>query len=195
MKLAEEHHKFLREYIPDHTHLEIVEEFNKRYPEINFTYNQSRAYVKNHKIKTASDGRFKKGQDSWNKGKKMSKEFCEKSRATQFKKGNVPHNHVPVGTIAVTTDGYKKIKISEPNVWKLYSRYIWEENNGPIPKGCKIIHVNGDRLDDRIENLDIISSSDMARINSTKLFGKNEDINKCVINLSKLNSKIADKSK
>ena len=44
------------------------------------------------------------------------------------------------------------IKIGE-NKWVEKSRYVWEQYNGKIPKGFIIHHINGNALDDRIENL------------------------------------------
>jgi len=32
-------------------------------------------------------------------------------------------------------------------------RLIWQHHNGPIPKGMQIDHINGDGLDNRLENL------------------------------------------
>ena len=32
-------------------------------------------------------------------------------------------------------------------------RYIWEKHNGKIPQGGVIHHINGDRKDNRIQNL------------------------------------------
>ena len=45
------------------------------------------------------------------------------------------------------------MKVSEPNVWKLRAQVVWEESNGPLPRGMVIHHENGDKLDDRLENL------------------------------------------
>ena len=39
----------------------------------------------------------------------------------------------------------------------LYARYIWEDAYGKILDGLEIDHINGDKTDDRIENLQVIS--------------------------------------
>lgn len=36
-------------------------------------------------------------------------------------------------------------------------RIIWEMHNGPIPNGMFIDHINGDRMDNRIENLRVVT--------------------------------------
>ena len=60
-------------------------------------------------------GHFEKGHIPANKGKKG---YCSPgSEKGWFKNGQMPHNHVPVGTEAMTTDGYLKIKVAEPTLW------------------------------------------------------------------------------
>jgi len=39
-------------------------------------------------------------------------------------------------------------------------RRVWENANGPIPAGYEIHHVNGDTLDNRIENLQCLRMFD-----------------------------------
>lgn len=39
----------------------------------------------------------------------------------------------------------------------LYARYIWENHYGQIGEGLQIDHINGDKTDDRLENLQVIS--------------------------------------
>lgn len=183
-----EMHQFLREYFPEHTHQEIVLEFNKRYPGMNFTYAQSRAYAKNHKLKTCNTWHFKPGIQNGI----VTQQFLESGKKTRFKSGHVPKNHMSVGSVVVATIGYHKIKVAEPNRWRLYSRYIWEKEKGPIPKGYRVIHINGDMLDDRIENLDCVSPAVAIYISKYGL-KSSEEINQAVITLSKLKAKIVER--
>ena len=45
-------------------------------------------------------------------------------------------------------------------------RYVWEEVNGPIPEGMLIHHVDGDKLNNEIENLELVSHKDHRRIHA-----------------------------
>ena len=47
---------------------------------------------------------------------------------------------------------------------KRLHRYVWEQEVGPIPKGCHIHHLNGDKSDNRIENLAILTASGHHRL-------------------------------
>jgi HNH endonuclease len=108
--------------------------------------------------------RFKKGDLPANKGKKMP--YNAASAATQFKKGNLPKNHVPVGTEVVSSDGYRKIKVAEPNVWEYIHRSTWIAANGPIPKGQIIRFKDGDPLNCDLSNLVICSRTENVLMNS-----------------------------
>jgi len=72
-----------------------------------------------------------------------------------------------IGSIKIAVCGNKKprrlIKVRDAkgdNEWEFYARYIWEQVNGKIPEGYVIHHVNKDRLDDRIENLLLLSPTE-----------------------------------
>lgn len=107
--------------------------------------------------------RFQKGDIPATKGKKMPPEQYAKCAPTMFKKGNKPATQVPVGTEVVTTDGYVKVKVADPNKWRLKHHMIWEEHNGPIPKGYNIQFKDKNPLNVTLDNLYIISRADQLR--------------------------------
>jgi hypothetical protein len=106
---------------------------------------------------------FSKGHSTWNKGKKG---LSFGGQATQFKKGNLPHNHKPVGHVRKNIDGYFEIKVAEPNVFSFLHRVIWEQSNGPIPRNMVLVFKDRDRTNCILENLELISRADLARRNS-----------------------------
>ncbi len=100
-----------------------------------------------------NESSFKKGNRPWNKDKKG----LHLSPATEFKKGHKSHNRKPVGTITQRIDKNNKIrnwiKISEPNIWTEYAKYVWIKNNGNIPTGLVTHHIDENTLNDDITNL------------------------------------------
>jgi hypothetical protein len=112
--------------------------------------------------------RFRKGHESWNKGMKG---LQIGGKATQFKKGNKPHNTHPVGVIVVRNhrksgEKYKMISFGGEKRMQLYHRYVWEQHNGPIPKAHIIGFKDGDTLNCDIKNLYCLSKQDNARRNA-----------------------------
>lgn len=109
-------------------------------------------------------GRFIKGLVPWNTGRKG----VRYSPATEFKKGNKPHNTRENGTIKDRLDKrtgrvYKYIKIN--NEIRLYHRYLWELSNGKIPARHVIIFIDGNNHNCSIENLECISMRENVRRN------------------------------
>ncbi len=122
------------------------------------------------KLDSGLTGQFEKGHVPATKGMKwdeyMPKESQERSRATCYKKGNVPVDHKEVGTITIrnqhaTGDEALNrkvyyIKISEPNKWEPLHHHNWKKKHGKIPRNHVVAFVNGNSLDPRIENLEVI---------------------------------------
>lgn len=134
-----------------------------------FTEQQIRSWKKRHRVSSGFSGQFQKGHTSWNKGKKMPDETRAKVKRTWFPKGNRPKNAWPVNTEVVTTDGFIKVKIAEPNVWKLKHHIVWEQAYGERPKGYGIRFKDGNRLNCELDNLILLSNRERAICN--KHFG------------------------
>jgi hypothetical protein len=83
------------------------------------------------------------------------------SPATQFKKGQTPHNQQEVGALRINSSGDIDIKLAPgPRNWLSLRRYAWEQVHGPIPAGMCIVPINGDRHDTRIENLRLLTRAE-----------------------------------
>lgn len=68
----------------------------------------------------------------------------------------------PVGR--VNRSGYLVIdRRSHGSGQQLAHRMIWESVNGPIAAGFEINHLNGDKLDNRIENLELVTRAENVR--------------------------------
>lgn len=114
--------------------------------------------------------RFTKGQQSWNKGTKGISGTHPNCRKTQFKKGQISRNHLPVGAEVISTDGYRKIKVAEPNVWEFVHRRNWERAHGPIPAGKCIRFKDGDQLNCELANLMLVTRTEHVLYNSKYKF-------------------------
>jgi len=87
--------------------------------------------------------------------------------ATQFKSGDMPHNHRPVGSIRIDNkDGYVKMKIAEPKEWQLLHRYIWEKANGPLPKDKIVVFKDGNRYNIKLDNLELMTREENMQRNT-----------------------------
>lgn len=62
----------------------------------------------------------------------------------------------------VRPDGY--VQISGPTlapVYKMFEhRYVWEKTKGPIPSGYEIHHIDGNRQNNNINNLECVAESE-----------------------------------
>jgi len=78
-----------------------------------------------------------------------------------------PHR-VPVGTRvqhAVRGKCYWRVKIAEPNRWAYEHRVVMAQTCGrPLRAGEHVHHRNGDGLDNRPENLQIVTHAEHMRI-------------------------------
>jgi hypothetical protein len=116
--------------------------------------------------------RFPKGHRPWNAGKKGWK-AGGRSAETRFKRGQPPHNSVPIGTVVTDADGYMKRKVRDdapPGMSRRNWVYLhiekWEKRRGPVPKGHAVVFKDGDKTNLRIRNLECIPRTELMRRNT-----------------------------
>ncbi len=166
---------------------------------IEFNERQCRAYKKNHNIISGVDCRFERGHEPANKGRPMSKEQYERSKATMFKKGHVPANHMNVGEYTHTTEGYliRKVKEDGPQRerFEFVHRTVWEEHNGPIPEGKMVSFLDGNKDNCSIENLVLMDNAVNLEMNRRKLRFTDKDRTKTGMLVSELRVAVRRKNK
>lgn len=135
-------------------------------------------------------GSFKKGSESWNKGKKG----YMGANKTSFKAGATPHNYKPVGSERITSDGYVMIKVKDPKTWKLKHRVIWEKEHGPIPRDSLLNFIDGNALNCSLENLALITRKEHALMTVSGLQQATGNLRKVAISHVRLKSLLIDKN-
>lgn len=170
----EEQREFLKAHAYGRTRQELTDMFNAE-----FGTSKSKAAIaamcKINGWSSGSDGRFKKGRVSENKGRKMSPEQYERCKGTMFKKGNKPPNMHPVGAKIKRSDGYWQRKIAEPNIWRLEHLCVYEENFGPIPPDHIVRICDGDKDNLSPDNLLLCSKRNQIVKNSHGIRGYDKE--------------------
>lgn len=186
------HSEFIRNHVIGRQVLELTDMFNAHFG-TELRQSQMRAFVKNHGLKSGVNMRFKKGSEPVNKGKTKTWAGGE---ATQFKKGNRPHNYVPVGSERVNGDDYVDIKIADPNRWWGKHLLLWERHNGrPVPKGYAVIFGDRNRRNFDPDNLILVSRAQLAIMNKRNLIQENAELTRSGVILADIYQKIGQRKK
>ena len=135
---------------------------------------------------------FRKGMTPWNKG---TKGVNTGGKETQFKKGQKGWNYKPIGTERINTDGYVEIKISDPGKWKGKHILIWENDNGPIPKGYCLIFADRNPLNVTLDNLLLISRRELLVMNKRGLISNDSDLTKAGLVVADICLKIGERNR
>lgn len=115
--------------------------------------------------------RFPKGHIPANAGLRRPGYCRGRMAETQFRKGSRSSNYLPIGTLRFDSDGYPRRKIADglggfgnPKVWEFVHRRVWEAAHGPIPKGHRVWWKDGDKSNNTLTNLELLSGAEhMAR--------------------------------
>lgn len=178
--------RFIKQHYKHSDVAALTGKLNRKF-KTKFTEQQVKSFVHNHKIDSGRTGRFEKGIVPWNKGVKGS----IKPNSGSFKKGNRPQTWLPVGSEVMSTDGYLKVKIAEPNKWQFKHILAWEEAHGKVKPGQIIIFIDGDHRDCSIDNLTAINRAELLYLNRNKFsdLPPYSELRQTMINLARLEAR------
>ena len=164
-------YEFIRDNSWGVSSLEMANLVNAKFG-TSFTQTGMKQFRQRHGIKSGCTGWYQKGHPPGTKGKTLA-EICKhdpekiaRVKSTQFRKGNIPANQVPVGTISRTTNGYlirkKQMKGSQWERWEFLHKAVWEEHHGEIPEGKVVMFKDNNKENCDISNLLLVSRAEIA---------------------------------
>lgn len=180
--LTDEQAEYLISIIPGRSSRDCAEIMNKKYG-LNLTQAQIIGWKKNHKVTSGYDTRWRPGVKPWITGRR----FPGRTNAGTWEKGHIAANNLPIGTERVHA-GRLYVKVQDGMLnknWKLKSYVVWEEANGPVPEGMRIVCLDRDPMNCDLSNLALVSCSELLRANNIGL-AEDPEINKAIYTVAKL---------
>ena len=133
-------------------------------------YQAEKRRMEAERLKTAGVAfRYPKGNVPANKGLRRPGWSVGRMKETQFKKGQPSGNWKPIGSERICSkDGYILIKVTEgqPLNYRHKHVVVWEEANGPVPKGHVVVFKDGDKLNCDLANLELITRAELMQRNT-----------------------------
>lgn len=184
---TEKEDNLLRELAPGRTVYEISEELRKH------GINRTPAQVRNRKKYLG----ITSGQ---------AQRPSEKSRATQFKPGSLPHNTKPIGYERLSKSGYIEVKVKMrptalPDGKRCNDNFVpkhklvWEAANGPVPEGCIVVFKDGNKQNITLENLACITRKQNAVLNHAHIRCDNPDAFELCLAMADIKSAVSKRKK
>ncbi len=174
-KYTKEEDDFLKNNAPKMTREELTNAFSEKFlADIDVQAIEVRCWK--YGYGRSSDGKFHKGDVPWCKtqgGRSQYIKALKGGNSGSFKKGNIPPKVNPVGKIVKTTQGNF---IKTENGMKRLSVKIWEDANGKIPKGLKLVSVNGNPNETCIDNMRLVNNNVHVYLISNKWHDKGAEI-------------------
>lgn len=88
-----------------------------------------------------------------------------------------------------------EIKIADPGKWKSKHIILWEEANGPVPKGHVVIFSDRNQQNVTLDNLLLISRQELAVMNKRGLIANNAELTKTGVAIADIYLKIGERNK
>ena len=107
---------------------------------------------------------------------------------------DIAYNAQPIGSVREIKSGGHLKKVGKRK-WKSLGAATWEEHYGPIPKGYRVIVLDGDTSNCSLDNLMLVSHGEQSRANLKGLRTENSDLTKAKILNYRLKDAIKERSK
>lgn len=183
---SDEQIKFIKDNVKGRTNKELTDLINKKF-KTSFSHLQIKNFKRNNKLSSGLTGRFEKGNVPPNKGTKGK--YNVGGNRTSFKKGHVAANNLPVGSERMRKGDYLYVKVQDGHKnknWKPKHQVIYEKYYGPVPKGSKVIFADGNKNNFDIDNLILVTKSELLIMNRKGYIRNNSEITKIGHTLAKL---------
>lgn len=191
---TKEQEKFIKGNAKGMYNDDLADLINKKYG-LQITRRQIATWKKNHNVSSGLNGQFEKGRETWNKG--MKGIVFPGSEKGWFSKGRPPENYRPVGSERVCSkDGYVLVKVQDEGIhqerWKHKHIIVWEKHHGKVPHNHVVSFIDSDRTNTNIDNLFLLSRSELVRMNKGNYFSSDPDVTLSGLALVRLDKKILE---
>lgn len=165
-EFSKEEKEFIKKYYPDNGPEKTAEM-------INFVFNTNRTMysvrdMANNKLGLRVSESFKK---------ELSKSNHEKMMRAHIRESGSVRKEVRKNDNRV----YYKMKAADGR-WKMAGIVIWEEANGPIPDGYRIIYLDGDNSNYSLDNMELVTNKLGYQVTTNKCYQTgNPEITKTLI--------------
>ncbi|MFJ5716564.1 HNH endonuclease signature motif containing protein [Neobacillus sp. NPDC093127] len=185
---------FIQENVIGLSNQELADLVNRTF-NLSVATKQIKAWKNRHRLSSGLKGT--EGKAPPNKGTKGL--YNVGGNETSFKKGQRPNNYKPVGSERIDQEGYLLIKVSDDGPWHKRWRHkhkvLWEEVNGPIPRGHVLLFADQNKQNLALDNLILITNKQLAVLNRRALIHKDADLTKTGIVIADIYSKISARRK
>jgi hypothetical protein len=214
-KYTPEEIKFIKDNVTGRTRAELTDMFNRRFGR-SITSARMGSIIHNHKLNPRARHAPEEIQfirknlpgrscteitDMFNRhfGRSLTRRQMEarirRRRDLKDLKEMMRTEKYEAGAEVIRPRGHTVVKISKTNEWKLKNRIIWEKANGPIPEGHIVIFADGNKSNFDLDNLILVSRSELAVMNHLRLIFTDKDLTKAGKAVANLKLLIAERER
>lgn len=194
MKATEEQFQFVADCYQQYSLFGMTRAFNKLFPRDWKTPSQMQKFVKANETQLAGLRTGIKIQNV-----KANSEW--RDNPSHFKSGNKPKTEKPIGSekVSPANAGLVIVKVAEvdpstgaPTRWKPKHFIVWEAHHGPIPQGMCLTFRDCNKLNNAIENLELISKKLMMRLNLAGYWTAPPELRPSLRAIAELKARLSD---